>query len=63
MLTTRWLIFSASQTFRLSSMSFGSPAGIMTPETFSGPRARAHRAAVTVESFPPEMPITTFEKP
>ena len=41
-------------------MSLCSPSGIMTPTTLSAPRASTQRAAATLESLPPEIPITAY---
>lgn len=43
-----------------SVMSTCSPFGISTPKTLSLPRASTHRAATTLESFPPEIPTTAL---
>ena len=37
--------------------------GMRTPITFSGPSASQAMAAVSAESTPPDMPITTLENP
>gem|GEM_PF-6161832 len=48
----------AATSSRESSMSGCTPFGMSTPTTRSAPSASAQRAAVTLESLPPETPTT-----
>ena len=61
MLTQQWRMPRCLMSFMLSSMSGCTLLGMVTPITRSLPKASAHKAATTLLSLPPEMPMTALQ--
>ena len=55
--------FLASATESLTLPADEYAEGMVTPTTFSGPRALAASAQTTAESMPPDSPTATLSKP